>query len=206
MVLSHPKNKILRVNISSKLLLHCCCGPCSTASIDALRGMGFEITAFFFNPNIQPAGEYQKRLSAWKDVCEIKSVPAIVSEDFSFVPVKGQNRCSHCYFVRLKKTSEKAKELGFEQFSSTLFISPHQNHELTKKIGEKFEGFKYFDLREYYPESRKQAASAELYNQKYCGCLESKLEAEWFRKSRREKRRQKNGLCSSWKPSCVINI
>ncbi len=204
MDLNQKEMRKKRNHISSKILLHCCCGPCATAVIDFLQNEGFEVTALFFNPNIHPQGEFRKRLKSWKKVCETKSIEHFFFRDPKYKPQSGKNRCNHCYVTRFKRTSEISKTLGFEIFTSTLFISPFQNHELMKEIGSKFEGFKYFDFRNLFSESKKQSKELELYSQKYCGCFDSKLEAEWLKKRKKESKRRKLGEYSPWKPDYVL--
>lgn len=167
--------------------------------------MDYDTTALFFNPNIAPVDEYQKRLKDWKRVREVKGVKWLIREDEGFEPRTGRNRCGHCYQSRLEVASRVADELGVDVFTTTLSISPYQNHSLIKSIGDSMKGFRYFDLREYFRDSQKQARSLGLYLQKYCGCLESQLEAQWLMKSRREKRRVRHGECMPWKPDCVVD-
>jgi len=194
-----------RVSISSRLLLHCCCGPCATVSIDVFRQMGYEVVTLFFNPNIAPADEYNKRLSAWKTVCEDKGVHGIIREDDEYKPQKDRDRCAHCYQTRLRIASKVAIDINANHFTTTLTISPYQNHALIRAIGDSMRGFRYFDLRDRYRDSLIQSRSLNLYLQRYCGCLESQLEAQWMMKNRREKRRKTYGDCVPWKPDCVLD-
>ena len=119
-----------------KLLLHSCCGPCSTHVIDFLKD-DYDITIYYYNPNIDTNEEYQHRLSEQKRYCQIVGVPVVEdgynSGDF-LEKVKGfENekeggaRCPICFKLRLQKTAQKAKTLGFDIFGTTLTVSPHKN-------------------------------------------------------------------------------
>lgn len=124
-----------------KVLLHICCGVCAIASIKRLQEDGFEVTGFFFNPNIYPPEEYQKRLETAKKVAQITLVDLIVGPyepdkwlaamaDYKDEP-EGGARCLVCYWMRLGAAFEQAQKNGFDYFTSTLTISPHKD---SKKI------------------------------------------------------------------------
>jgi predicted adenine nucleotide alpha hydrolase (AANH) superfamily ATPase len=187
------------MNTSSEILLHCCCGPCATASIDFLEDKGFKVKPLFFNPNIQPADEHQKRLEAFQTVCSKKNLEPLILMDESYNQ-QIIDRCSFCYFYRLKKASEMAVELGFNAFTTTLLISPYQKHNLLKQTGEGFGNFIYFDLRSQYISSQRQAKDFGIYMQKYCGCLCSRDESVWLAKRKSESKRIKSGPASDWTP------
>lgn len=191
------------MSTSSDSLLHCCCGPCSTATIDFLQSNGFFVKPIFFNPNIKPIEEYEKRLEAFKFVCSVKKLEPIIIEEDSYIPKTDTSKCDHCFSFRLEKVSEVAKELGFSNFTTSLLISPYQKHELLKNIGLSFDGFRYFDFRPLYDQSREQAKNLGIYRQKYCGCLQSKVEAKWLLKRFEEAKRIKSGPTSDWKPNWV---
>lgn len=190
-----------------KLLLHICCAPCSTASVAAWRGDGYEVAGTFFNPNIQPFTEYERRreaLTAYS--CEI-GLPLIGESGYDVrawlemvrgLEEKGR-RCRLCVSQRLRRTAETAASQGFSAFSTTLLISPFQDHELVKEEGERAADdagvpFLYRDLRPHFRESIEMSRSAGLYRQNYCGCVFSEEEASLERRLRRELRR-KNEKC-----------
>jgi predicted adenine nucleotide alpha hydrolase (AANH) superfamily ATPase len=134
---------------------------------------GLSITAFFYNPNIQPEEECLKRkqtMERYADIVELKVV--YQPNDVILKP----RDCEECYRVRLSKTAQSAAAHGFEAFSTTLLISPYQKHGLLKKIGEDSGTkygvkFHYQDFRPLFSESQKMAREHGLYRQKYCGCM-----------------------------------
>jgi len=172
----------------SKILLHTCCGPCSTYVVKSLREQGFNVTGYFYNPNIQPLAEYERRLETMKQYVttvglELLTPSVSPSEADRHLPLdKGENKwglrpkdCENCYRVRLLSTAQKAQELGFKFFSTRLLISPYQKIELIKKIGDEIGveiGVEFFwqDFRCGYRQSQAMAKQLKLYRQKYCGC------------------------------------
>ena len=146
-----------------KVLLHCCCAPCSLSCVEPLKNEDVDITAFWFNPNIHPFKEYEARRD-----CLVEFMKN-VAEDID-------GRCVYCYSVRLEETAKYAKENGFDGFTSTLFSSLYQNHELmVKKANELAEKygveFYYRDFRPNFREGNQKAREMGLYLQKYCGCI-----------------------------------
>ena len=177
-----------------KLALHSCCGPCSSYVIEYLSQY-FDITVFFYNPNIHPSAEYEHRLSEQKRLCEIMKIPMIdcdyLPDDFfDFVKglekeKEGGQRCTKCFEMRLDYTAKKAKQNGFALFATTLTVSPHKNAPLINGIGESISK-KYdikwlpsdFKKRSGYLRSIRLSEQYELYRQNYCGCVFSKQKAE----------------------------
>ncbi|NTU61574.1 MAG: epoxyqueuosine reductase QueH, partial [Caldiserica bacterium] len=160
-------------NICSEILLHCCCGPCSLASIDFLVSRGFLVRPMFFNPNIEPDEERSKRLEAFLACCRIKHLEPIIIDEQSYI--KDGARCSGCFEFRLEKAASVARSIRIALFTTSLLISPYQKHDLLANVGSKFDGFRYFDLRPFYADSQMQAKELGIYRQKYCGCFESHL-------------------------------
>lgn len=169
------------------LLLHTCCAPCSTYCVDYWQQKELDVTAFWYNPNIHPYTEHQRRLETMQDFTRTIKLPLIVSEGYGvvnyFQAVTGheENRCADCYRLRLSLTAQAARLKGFDAFSTTLLISPYQKHDLIKEVGDSIarrEGvdFLYEDLRAGYGESRRRSQELNLYRQKYCGCLYSEWE------------------------------
>ena len=170
-----------------KVLLHCCCAPCSVSCIEPLKSDGFDITAFWFNPNIHPFKEYEARRDCLVEFMKTQNIPLIVSEDYglkSFVKNVADNiesRCAYCYLLRLDETAKYAHDNGFDGFTSTLFASIYQDHELMVKkaeeLAEKY-GVKFYykDFRPNFREGNKKARELGLYMQKYCGCIFSEEE------------------------------
>lgn len=169
-----------------KLLLHSCCGPCSTQVIDFLKN-DYDITIYYYNPNIDTDEEYQHRLSEQKRYCQIVGVPVVEdgynSGDFlekvnGFENEKeGGARCPICFKLRLQKTAQKAKTLGFDIFGTTLTVSPHKNAEIINAIGKSVgydEDIEFLEgnykKQDGYKKSIEFSKKYNLYRQNYCGC------------------------------------
>lgn len=166
-----------------KLLMHTCCAPCSVYCIDELREEGIEPTVYWYNPNIHPYTEYKQRRDTLKEYSKSINVKAIFEENYGLkeftknVICDLQNRCkNYCYRVRLEKTAKFAKENGYDAFTTTLLVSPYQNHEALKELGEELANkygieFVYRDFRIGFREGQQKARELGLYMQKYCGCI-----------------------------------
>ena len=188
------------------LLLHSCCGPCSTYVLEYLSRF-FDITVFYYNPNIYPADEFSKRAEEQKRLIAAMFPDGSVGfsegafDDSRFyetikglenVP-EGGERCFKCYRLRLEETAQKAAEGGFEYFTTTLSISPHKNAQALNDIGretaEKY-GVKYlfsdFKKKNGYKRSCELSAQYGIYRQDYCGCIFSKRETEQRRAAKNE--------------------
>ena len=177
-----------------KLLMHTCCAPCSVYCIDELKGEGIEPTIYWFNPNIHPFMEYKARRDTLKEYAEKINLELIIDEDYGLkefcknVVNDLENRCAnYCYRVRMEQTAKFAKENGFDAFTTTLLISPYQNHEKIKEIceemAEKYDiKFLYRDFRPGFREGQNKARELELYMQKYCGCVFSEADATYYHK------------------------
>lgn len=197
LIMEQEIKKIIKEGRKPTLLLHSCCAPCSCAVIEYLLQY-FEITIFFYNPNITFEDEYKIRLEEQKDYLKKRGYNIEViegnynpKEDF-FEKVKGLEkakeggeRCFKCYNLRLEETALKAKELGFEYFSSVLSISPLKNAQWINEIGnslaEKYQ-IKFlngdFKKKSRYLQSVNISKEFNLYRQDYCGCVFSKMERE----------------------------
>ncbi len=150
-----------------------------------------QYSAFFYNPNIHPYKEYKRRYKTLEEYADKIGIELI--HDISFQQFKWEHeysgmpsdeRCNNCYAQRLSATARKAKELDFTHFTSTLLISPYQNHEMMIGIGEKSAeefnvGFYYKDFREYFRDGQNIAREEGLYRQKYCGCIYSYNESKF---------------------------
>lgn len=174
-----------------KLLLHTCCGPCYLGVWEDLKNSDFEITNYYYNPNIQPKEEYDSRLIALEKVVKSTTNDLMVEKYDSKEHLdaiigledKFPERCIYCYLLRLNQTAKKAKELGYDAFSTSLLISPYQKHEelamIGEQIGKKYNiDFYYRDWRPFFREGQKSAKEMGIYRQKYCGCLFSLNEAK----------------------------
>jgi predicted adenine nucleotide alpha hydrolase (AANH) superfamily ATPase len=173
--------------VSNRVLLHVCCGPCGTRTHDYWRDEGADVVGFFYNPNIHPLLEYRRRLEGVRDLARRVAMPLV--EDLSYDPqtwfgrVAGDSgsRCARCIDMRLERAAQEAVGQGCEAFSTTLAISPWQDHEAIRSSGAEAAvrhgvEFLYRDLRSLYPESRRLSRDWGLYRQKYCGCLVSEWE------------------------------
>ena len=172
-----------------KTLLHICCAPCANQCIETLRGDGFEVAGFWYNPNIHPFTEYRARRNCLTEYAAAIHLPLIQRDDYGLRPfVRAvaediEGRCVKCYEMRLFETARQAKELGFDSFTSSLFISPYQNHELMRDVAERaaFEyglKFEYRDFRPYFKAGQEFAREQGFYMQKYCGCVFSEQERD----------------------------
>ena len=168
-------------------LLHICCAPCANQCIEVLRTDGFETTGFWYNPNIHPFTEYRARRNCLREYAETIQLPLIEKNDYALRPfvreVAGDiaNRCVKCYEMRLFETAKAAKENGFDSFTSSLFISPYQNHALMRDVAERAAAeygveFLYRDFRPYFKDGQAFAREHGFYMQKYCGCVFSEEE------------------------------
>ena len=175
-----------------KLLLHTCCAPCAISCVDTLRKEGIEPTLFFVNPNIHPYMEYERRLTTLREWAKAENLslleqggyglPSFLEQISDFEPPA---RCICCYRLRMDKTALFAKENGFTHISTTLLISPYQNHEGIIAEGKKATealglDFLVRDFRPYFREGQEKAKELGLYRQAYCGCIFS--EEERYRK------------------------
>ncbi|MBC9785667.1 epoxyqueuosine reductase QueH [Heliobacterium chlorum] len=179
-----------------KILLHTCCAPCGIYPFDLLRQEGHEVTAYFFNPNIHPYTEFRRRKETLEGYAQSIDLPLIVEGDYELEEFLRQvapdpaGRCPLCYRLRLQKTAEKARELGMDGFSTTLLISPYQDHEALKRLGEEIGRragvpFIYYDFRPGFREGQQQARQQELYRQPYCGCIYSEKDRYYRPKGRK---------------------
>ena len=173
-----------------RLLLHSCCGPCSSYVLDVLT-KHFDVTLLYYNPNIYPSEEYQKRLAEQLRLLDEmpfeKSVSYMACEydEGEFLQAakgleserEGGARCEKCFRLRLNKTAFEAQKNGFDYFTTTLSVSPHKNAQMLNEIGKELEkeyGVKYlyadFKKKDGYKKSVKLSEEYNLYRQDYCGC------------------------------------
>lgn len=161
--------------------------------IETLRNEGVETSGLWYNPNIHPFTEYKARKNTLIEYSKKISLPLDVIDDYGlreFIDLiypDFDNRCRKCYEIRLDKTAQLAKEKGFDSFTSTLFVSPYQDHEMMKEVAneaaEKHKvKFLYRDFRPYFREGQAKAREMEFYMQKYCGCVFS--EEDRYRKKK----------------------
>lgn len=168
-------------------LLHICCAPCANQCIDVLRTDGCAVTGYWYNPNIHPFTEYRSRRNCLRDYAASIELPLIERNDYGLRPfVRAvaediDGRCVKCYSMRLYAAAHEAKEGGFDSFTSSLFISPYQNHELLREVAERAAAeygvtFLYRDFRPLFRAGQERARELGMYIQKYCGCVFSEEE------------------------------
>lgn len=183
-----------------RLLLQVCCAPCSSYVLEYLN-KHFDITLFFYNPNISPENEYNFRAEELARLIRelpLENIPKLIVNDYDYSEfistVKGMEnekeggaRCFLCYRLRLTKTAEYAKENGFDYFCTTLSISPHKNaeklNEIGKELSEKYNVpylFSDFKKKNGYKRSIELSKEYNLYRQDYCGCEFSKRKTDDF--------------------------
>ena len=186
--------KIKNLHKRPKLLLHACCAPCSSYVLEYLNEY-FDITIFFFNPNISPAEEYTFRSNELKRLVQelpLKNKVNIIVPPYSPAPFEEiakdkedmperSIRCFDCYNLRLSETLNLAEKEGFDYFSTTLSISPHKNADWINEIGVNLSKdtnvkwlFSDFKKKNGYKRSIELSNKYNLYRQNYCGCVYSK--------------------------------
>ena len=176
------------VQNENKILLHACCAICSGYPISLLKEMGYIPVVYFCNPNLDTQEEFDKRLEAQKTVCKYHGVELVVEkynpleylgyiQGLELEPERGK-RCDKCIELRLRKTAEKAVELGITTFTTSLVISPHKNFnkisELGKSIAQKYVLLDYLPLdfkkKDGFLKTNQLSKELGLYRQNYCGC------------------------------------
>ncbi len=191
-------DKLMQVELNNfkvkqKLLLHSCCGPCSTSVIKQLIKY-FDITVYFYNPNIEPKEEYEKRKNTQKELItklnknhNINFIEGDYENDLYHQTIRGLEqekeggaRCNKCFYLRLDKTAKYAKENNYDYFATTLSVSPHKNSKLINELGTKLSKIYYvkylvsdFKKRDGYKNSVLLSKEYKLYRQEYCGCIYS---------------------------------
>ena len=183
-----------------KILLHSCCGPCSTSCIERLAP-DYEICVFFYNPNINEREEYEKRKKEQIRFIEEYNETKQASFKVSFMEgnydagrfeeicgpfadePEGSHRCELCFRLRLEKTAQTAAMMNFDTFTTTLSVSPHKDHDVISSIGKKLAdiykvGFLDVDFKKKdgFKRSIELSKKHNLYRQNYCGCVWSKRE------------------------------
>ena len=167
--------------MKEKILLHTCCAPCSTAVLRKLHSEDFAVSGIFYNPNIHPECELDKRVEAFKKYAAKENFNVIIDDLYDIdlftreVVNKEGDRCLNCYRMRLDRTAHCAKENEFDYFSTTISISPYQKLDLIKQAGEEMSkkhgiDFYFQDFTPLYRESIDLSKEMGLYRQKYCGC------------------------------------
>ena len=205
-ILEETIKKNEKAGIRPTLLLHACCAPCSSYVLEYLTEY-FDITVFYFNPNIYPESEYNHRVDEIKRL--IAEMPAknridLVEGEYNperFYEIakplenlkEGGERCFACYRLRLEETARLARDGGYDYFTTTLSISPMKNAHKLNETGEEM-AEKYgvvhlpsdFKKKGGYKRSIELSAEYGLYRQNFCGCVYSKSERERYEKEKQE--------------------
>ncbi len=173
--------------MSKRVLLHICCGPCAISTVQTLQEQGFEVTGLYYNPNIHPLLEYIKRRDAAMETADKLGITLLV-KDKEYLPqiwaravaFREENRCFHCYQIRLERTSQIARRGQFDYFTTTLLYSKMQKHDEIKCLGQDLStgksSFLYHDFREGWKQGIELSKKWGIYRQQYCGCLYSEFE------------------------------
>ena len=197
-ILNKELSKIKEAGITPRLLLHSCCAPCSSYVLEYLTEY-FDITVYYYNPNISPMSEYEKRIAEQKRLIsemKFKNSVSFIEGTYNhdeFISLtrglenlpEGGERCSLCYEMRLEAAAQKAAEINADYFTTTLSVSPYKNTPKLNTIGLKL-GMEYsvpylvsdFKKNNGYKRSIELSTEYGLYRQNFCGCIFSKKEAE----------------------------
>ena len=188
--------------VVKRVLLHICCGPCSIYPFATLHAQGYTLECFFYNPNIEPLDEYERRREAavaFQKQCS--ATVHYVEYDHALYRARraqspaGEFRCRSCFALRLEKTATFANNNGFDSFTTTLLVSPYQDQQIINELGHALSqnaGAKFlsYDFRSGFRQGQAQAKDLQLYRQNYCGCLDSLQE----RNQQIEKKKARVGL------------
>lgn len=161
--------------------MHMCCAPCATYPTEKLLQDNNEVFGLFFNPNIHPIEEYQKRKDTLLEFSQKTNIPiefidGFMQSEWETFQGTDDERCNMCYSIRLQLAAKYALDKGFDAFTTSLLVSPYQKHDLIKELGQKIGlnigiPFYYQDFRTGYRAGQQKAKDLELYRQKYCGCI-----------------------------------
>lgn len=170
------------MEMGERILVHCCCGPCSTSSLKRLIDEGWSPVIYYGNSNIWPEEENSKRWENLLKVASFYGVPVIrekydhdswrkAVQGLEKEPEHGK-RCTKCFEFNLRQAHDKAKELGIDHFTTTLTVSRFKNSSAIFSVGRSFEGFEEIDFKKKdgFAQSVKMSQEMGLYRQQYCGC------------------------------------
>jgi len=175
-------------NFYMKVLMHICCGPCTIYPLKELRTQGHEVTGFFYNPNIHPYQEYQRRRQTLGDYADKTFLNVVWQEGYpleeflrAVATFNKEERCAFCLRDRLAYTAQLALNDKYDGFTTTLLYSKYQKHDLIREIGKSLSQqlgifFHYQDFRTGWQEGIKISKDLEMYRQPYCGCIYSEKE------------------------------
>ncbi|MDR0443675.1 MAG: epoxyqueuosine reductase QueH [Treponema sp.] len=184
----------LRGKLRCKMLFHCCCAPCSISCVKSLRDENIEPELFWYNPNIHLYTEYKSRRNTLVEFAAQEKLQLEMLDEYGLMKFLNEvfpdmenaankrcagnfvARCEKCYCMRLEKTAETTAQKGYDAFSTSLLISPYQDHDALRRIGEEAAAkygvdFIYRDFRPLFREGQAAARAMGCYMQKYCGCV-----------------------------------
>jgi hypothetical protein len=185
-----PQAQAASVLAGERVLLHICCAPCSTYTVRHLRALGGQVTGYWYNPNVHPFSEHERRREALVGYATEGAFPVIWDPGYDLRAymraVAGHEaraeRCALCYRLRLQRAAHIAAQEGMPFFTTTLLISPYQDQVLIKAAGDEAAAangvrFAFENLRRGFAEHHHLAREHGLYQQRYCGCLFSEWES-----------------------------
>jgi predicted adenine nucleotide alpha hydrolase (AANH) superfamily ATPase len=176
------------------MLLHACCAPCAEYPVSDLLSLGVRPDILYYNPNIHPKFEFDRRKEQIVKLGQIYDLSCLYSDDFrmddwlsSAWEGKYSSRCEMCYSIRMDYVAKYASENGYDCFSTSLLVSPYQQHDFIAEIASASADkygvrFEYFDWRPHLREGQAMAREHGLYRQKYCGCIYSLEDSEFKEK------------------------
>jgi predicted adenine nucleotide alpha hydrolase (AANH) superfamily ATPase len=166
------------------ILFHICCAPCAVYPLSRLRKQGFSVQGYFYNPNIHPYLEYQKRMSTVQEFSARAGLSVSYRDGYDLdeflirVAGKGPGRCEQCYRIRLDAAAAETSRSGYSLFTTSLLYSKYQNHDLIRAVAEEMARehrveLYYEDFRIGWREGIVESKAMGLYRQQYCGCVYS---------------------------------
>ncbi len=176
------------------IMLHICCAPCAMGVLKSIpQKDGYKVTGYYYNPNIHPIQEFDARRMSVEALSGDNEFPVIYDDEMmqeywkKSLHGEKEKRCGVCYALRTKQIAKTAKEKGMDAFTTTLLISPWQDHERIRALGEAASAkydipFFYKDFRPFYREGKNEAYNRGYYLQKYCGCIFSYQESDHRKK------------------------
>lgn len=176
-------------DLSSDILLHCCCAPCSLHPTEIFQKEKRRITLYWYNHNIQPLNEYIARFKTLEKFSRDENIPLIVTHkynvheflEFRKLEAQPPTRCYNCYYQRLENSFQTARKLSIPAVSTTLLVSPYQDHDYIKRTGNELSSryhieFIYRDFRPGFRTAQQIARTRNYYMQSYCGCILSEYD------------------------------
>lgn len=189
----------------NKVLMHVCCAPCFITIEEDIKENGMlidgkreqvELTAYWYNPNIHPKVEYERRKDTFIKYCQMKNIENVICDEYDLngfikdsIEIVGQDkkhniRCQYCYYRRLENVFKYASDNGYDIVSTTLTRSPFQNHDIINLVAQELARkynirYVYSDYRYTYYDGQRKAREYGLYMQKYCGCVFSFDAGKW---------------------------